>query len=160
MPGRESLPPRVSSTVWVPRIVIKPLGMAIIVAIIPLHIFGMRFLYRQYRKHVRFYKDALVTEGVVVGTRKFSSGEGPDYFARIFYTVAGTQYALKDGIWTQRRRYERGQLVKIYYLPESPGSGRIADPSSPFIYMGGAILIAVIVVILLAVLLDELWKLR
>jgi hypothetical protein len=135
-------------------------GIAIVVAIVPLHIFGMLYLYRQYRKHARFYKEAMVAEGVVVGTREFSGGDGPDHFARIFYTVAGTEYMLRDGVWTQRRRYKRGQLVKVYYLPESPGSGRIAAPSGPVIYMGGALLIAVIVVILLATLLNELWKLQ
>ena len=138
----------------------KPLGIAIIVAIAPLHIIGMLYLYRQYRKHVRFYRDAIITEGVVVGTREFSAGDGQDHFARISYTVAGMDYMLSDGVWSQRRRYKRGQLVKIYYLPESPGCGRIADPSSPIIYLGGALLIAATLVILLATLSNELWKLR
>jgi hypothetical protein len=135
-------------------------GIAIVVAFVPLHIFGMLYLYRLYRKHARFYRDAMVAEGVVIGTRKFSGGDGPDHFARISYTVAGTEYMLRDGVWTQRRRYKRGQLVKVYYLPESPGSGRIADPSAPVIYIGGALLIAAIVVILLTTLWNELWNLQ
>jgi hypothetical protein len=128
------------------------------VAIIPLHVFGMLYLLRRYRKHTRFYREARVADGVVVETRVFSSGEGPDHFARISYAVAGTQYMLGDGIWTERRRYERGQRVEVYYLPEAPESGRLADRSSPVIYIGAALLFAAVLIILLVTLLKELWK--
>ena len=134
----------------------KPVGIAIVVALIPIQIFGVHYLFRQYRKHARFYRDAMVAEGVVIGTREFSGSDGPEHFARVSYTVADAQYMLGEGVWTQRRRYKRGQPVKVYYLPESPGSGRIADPLAPVIYMGGALLIAATVVILLATLLNEL----
>lgn len=137
------------------RMVMKPVGCAIVVALIPLHVFGMLYLYRLYRKHARFYRKAMVAEGVVIGTREFSGGDGPDHFARVSYTVARTDYILPDGVWTQRRRYERGQRVKVYYLTESPEAGRISDPLGPIIYMGGALLIAATVVILLVTLLNK-----
>ena len=136
----------------------RSVGIAILVALVPLHVFGMVYLYRRYRNHRRFYREAMVAEGVVVETRKFSSGDGPDHFARIAYEVAGTQYMLGDGVWTERGRYERGQRVKVYYLPESPASGRTADPSGPVIYIGGAILFAAVLAILFATLWKELGK--
>jgi hypothetical protein len=117
-------------------------GVVLLVAVLLADCWGALYLYRLYRQHRRFYVRALVTEGVVVASRKFSSDEGPSYLARVFYTVAGTEYMLKEGVWTQFRRYKRGQAVPIHYLPEFPGSGRIADSSSPVILACVALVLA------------------
>jgi hypothetical protein len=118
-------------------------GVVLLVAILLGDCWGVLYLGRLYRQHRRFYRSALATEGVVVASRRFSDNEGPSYFARVFYKVAGTEYMLKEGIWTQFRRYKRGQAVRIYYLPEFPGSGRIADSSLPVILACAVLLLAV-----------------
>jgi hypothetical protein len=135
---------------------IKPVGIVIVLILVPLQAYGVLYLLRMYWRHRQFFRNAMVTDGVVAGTREYSSGEGADFFARVFYTVAGTQYMIKDGIWTHSRRYKKDQIVKIYYLPESPGSGRIAEPWTPAILIGGAILIAAAIVIEVTVLLQAL----
>jgi hypothetical protein len=119
-----------------------PIGLLLLVAVLVADCWGVLYLRRLYREHRLFYSNTLVAEGVVVSTRRFSDDDGGRYFARVFYKVAGTEYMLKEGIWTQFRRYKKGQAVRIHYLPASPGSGRIADSSSAVIFAGGAIVLA------------------
>src|SRR5262245_18258309 len=86
---------RVGHQSFLIRDVSKSTGVLVLIFLLALQVFALVYLCRLYRGHRRFYRNACLTDGIVVGTRKFSADEGPDYFARIFYTVLGTQYEIK-----------------------------------------------------------------
>jgi uncharacterized protein DUF3592 len=108
--------------------------LGIIVGLLGLHVLGALYLFRLYLRRSRFYSASEVAHGVVIGSRKFSAGEGPEFFARISYTVAGTDYMLKGGLWSSRR-YKRGESVKLRYLPESPGEASVEQRWEPALYL-------------------------
>ena len=102
---------------------------------------GAVYLFRQFRRRARFYKDSAVVDGVVVGSRRYSAYDEGQFFASVSYAVAGTRYMLKDGIWTDSRRYRRGECVKIRYLPDAPGDGCVEQRREPIMYLMASIVL-------------------
>ena len=114
---------------------LSPLIFGLVSVLLAAQIGGALYLFRQFRKLTDFYKNSAAVDGVVMGSRRYSSYDEGQFFASVSYAVGGTQYMLKDGIWTDSRRYRRGECVTIRYLPESPADGCVEQRRAPVMYL-------------------------
>jgi len=120
---------------------LSPLVLALVSVLLAAQIAGALYLLRLCRKRARFYRTSEVADGVVMGSRRYFAYDEGQFFASVSYAVAGTQYMLKDGLWTDSRRYRRGDAVKIRYLPESPAEGCVERRREPLLYLLAAIVL-------------------
>ena len=118
---------------------VSTLGLIVLMVFLGIHFCALLYLHRLYRQERLFYKTSLATSGVVIGSRRYGGDDGPSFFARISYIVGGTEYMLKGGLWTNVRRYKRGERVTIRYYADSPGDGRVERRWEPFLYLSSAV---------------------
>lgn len=114
---------------------LSPLILGLVSVLLAAQIGGALYLFRLFRRRADFYKKSAAVDGVVIASRRYSAYDEGQFFASVSYAVGGTHYILKDGIWTDSRRYRRGECVKIRYLPESPADGCVEQRREPVMYL-------------------------
>lgn len=130
----------------------SPLVIGLLSVLLASQIGGALYLFRLFRLRSRFYKVSEVVDGVVIQTRRYPAYDSRRFFASVSYAVAGTEYMLKDGLWTRSRRYRRGECVKIRYLPDSPADGCVEQRREPVLYLAASIVLLIPIGISIALL--------